>query len=88
LDLPALFGSESVIPVLVFAPLFILGGAFLVWAAWTDPGGWFTGYYEDKKDSRIGFWAVSRNSIDFRGWHWVLGVCFVIFGIVGLVLAL
>jgi hypothetical protein len=31
---------------------------------------------------------VSRNSIQFRGWHVVAGTCFFIGGIVGLVWAL
>jgi hypothetical protein len=87
-DSSALFASESVIPVLIFAPICILWGAFLVWAALTDPGGWFTAWFEGNKDQRGGFWAVSRNSVDFRGWHFVLGAGFVGGGIVGLVWAL
>jgi hypothetical protein len=88
LDTFVLSGSESVVPLLVFGPLAILWGAFLTWAAWKDPGGRFTAYYEDSKDSRVGFWAVSRNGIQFRGWHLILGIGFFVGGIACLVWAL
>ena len=84
----ALLGSESVIPVLILAPLLILWGAFLAWAAYTDPGGWFTSWYEGNKGERSGFFAISRNSIDFRGWGFGIGIVFFVAGVASLVWAL
>jgi hypothetical protein len=88
IDFTDLFGSENVIPILFIAPISILWGAFLLWAAWTDAGSFFSSWYEENKDSRIGFWAVSGSSGGFRGWHVVAGTCFVIGGVAGFVWAL
>jgi hypothetical protein len=67
--------------VLVLAPAFILWGIFLLWAAWTDVGGFSSNWYEE-------FWKVSGGDKGFRGWFILAGALFAIAGIAGLVWAL
>jgi hypothetical protein len=74
--------------VLVLAPAFILWGIFLLWAAWTDVGGFSSNWYEEYRGSKIGFWKVSGGDKGFRGWFILAGALFAIAGIAGLVWAL
>jgi hypothetical protein len=67
---------------LILAPIAILWGGFVVWAAVTDPGGRFTAWYEANKDWKIGFWVVSGSGRQFRAWHGVLRAFFIAIGIV------
>lgn len=74
------FSVQNAIVSLIAAPVLILFGAFVTWAAVTDAGGWFSAWYEAYKDSKMGFWSVSRNERQFRAWHVAGGVVFVVVG--------
>ena len=77
--------QQQPIALLILAPIAILWGAFLFWTAVTDRGKWFSAWYEENKDSKMGFWAVSRDAKQFRAWHAVLGVGFCVVGILVLI---
>lgn len=81
-NIPELLSTQhNATALLIFAPIAILWGAFLFWMAVTDRGKWFSAWYESNRDSKMGFWAVSRDAKQFRAWHAALGVAFVVGGI-------
>jgi hypothetical protein len=83
-----LLASQSGVVLWVVATGGILGGTFLGWVALTDRYRVFSDWYEENKDSRIGFWAISGNAKQFRMWFVVLGVGCVAAGVAALVVAI
>lgn len=66
-------------------PIIMCFGVLLFWGAVKDPSGYFTDWYEDHKNSMLGFWFVSRSARQFRIWHGLLGLWFFGIGLTALI---
>lgn len=58
-----------------------LAGLVTLLIAVRDPGHFVTRLFEDHRDSRLGFWAVSKNPVQFRYWWGSLGIGFLLLGV-------
>jgi hypothetical protein len=81
----AILASQSVIVLSVIGVAAILWGLFVVWVALTDRWDMLSRWYEENKDSKIGFWSISADTRGFRSWFIVFGVCCAGAGVAALV---
>jgi len=83
-----MFASQAGATLWIVASAGVLGGAFMGWAAFTDRHRMFSRWYEENKDSKIGFWAISPDEKTFRMWFVLSGAVLMAIGIAALVVAI
>jgi len=66
---------------MILGPIAVVTGLLLVFGAIKNPSGFFSNWYEDYRDSKLGFWAISRSANQFRFWHAVLGLGMTVAGV-------
>jgi len=83
----SIIASQNAIVLWVIGVVAILWGLFVLWVAIPDRWSVLSSWYEENKDSKIGFWAISADARGFRGWFVVFGLCCTAVGVVALVVA-
>jgi hypothetical protein len=66
--------------LLILGVIFVPAGAFLLWGAITDPGGWFTAWHEGNKDYKVGPWRPFVSTSQFRTFVGLIGTMAAITG--------
>lgn len=66
--------------LLILGIIFVPVGAFLLWGAITDLGGWYTAWYEGNKDYKVGGWTPFVSPSQFRALVGLIGTMAVIVG--------
>lgn len=79
--------TQIQITELIVGIVAIAAGLFLLWVVVTDRYGVLSSWYEENKDSKVGFWVISGDAKQFRSWFGVVAVGVVGVGIAAVVAA-
>lgn len=77
--------GSSAVGLIVVGTVFVVYGLASVVLALTDFRHWMSNMYEDTKDRKVGFQAISGSASTYRAFNGVFGTIFLIFGVAALV---